>query len=216
MEKENIEKDEASIDESTLNATESSNLNSYENKEEVDMKTSFKKKLRKKDEEIEKLNSEVNKWKNDYYRVYADMANLRKDIQKDHSEIIKYRIEGFANELLTVLDAFEIALKNEPENEETRNYLKGFEYVYSNLLKILENEGLKVITPKIGDKFDSNLMHAVEKVECDDEENIVKEVMLKGYKLYDHLIRASMVKVSVHPSVKEEDEDNKEETKDEE
>ena len=64
-----------------------------EEKEEI--KVSVKKKLAKKDEEIEKAHADMEHWKNEYYRVYADMANLRKDIEKDHREVVKYRIEGF-------------------------------------------------------------------------------------------------------------------------
>lgn len=172
-----------------------------ENKEEVpqeDMKTSYKKKLAKKDEEIENLKKDVEKWKNEYYRAYADMANLRKDIQKDHSEAVKYRLEGFVGDLVSVLDSFEIALKHEPKQEETKNFLTGFQFVYSNLLNILESEGISIITPKLDDKFDEKVMQAVDKIEDEGEENLVKDVQLKGYKLHDHLIRPAMVKVSVH------------------
>ena len=97
-----------------------------------------------------------------------------------------------------------------------KNYLIGFQYVQNSLLSILENEGVTKIEPKVGDKFDVNIMHAVEAVEDEGEENIVKEVTLKGYKLYDHLVRAAMVVVSKHPTpndVKEEENDEKLEQK---
>lgn len=172
-----------------------------------DLKNSIKKKLAKKDEEIEKLKLESDKWKNEYYRAYADMANLRKDIQKDHSEAVKYRLEGFVSDLVSVLDSFEIALKHDPKSEETKNFLTGFQFVHSNLMNILENEGISIITPKLDDKFDEKVMQAVDKIQDDGEENLVKEVILKGYKLHDHLIRPAMVKVSAHEI------ENKEENK---
>ena len=53
-----------------------------EEKEPLNMKASFKKKLAKKDEELEKAKADMEHWKNEYYKAYADMANLRKDIQK--------------------------------------------------------------------------------------------------------------------------------------
>lgn len=164
--------------------------------EQVSMKASFKKKLEKKDEEITNLKNEVDKWKNDYYRAYADMANLRKDIQKDHQESVKYRIEGFVQDLLQVLDSFDIALKSEAKNEELKNYLIGFQYVYTTLLSILENEGVSIISPQIDEKFDEKTMQAIDTIESDGDSGLVKEVSLKGYKLYDHLIRPAMVKVS--------------------
>ena len=146
------------------------------------MKASYKKKLEKKDEEIEKVKADMEHWKNEYYKAYADMANLRKDIEKDHQEIKKYRIEGFVDNLVRILDAFDMALKNEPKNEETKNYLTGFKYVYSQLIDLIKSEGVEVIEPKIGDKFDETTMHAVETVEDEGEENIVKVVSCKGYK----------------------------------
>ncbi len=174
------------------------------------MKASYKKKLEKKDEEIEKAKADMEHWKNEYYKAYADMANLRKDIEKDHQEIKKYRIEGFVDNLVRILDAFDMALKNEPKNEETKNYLTGFKYVYSQLIDLIKSEGVEVIEPKIGDKFDETTMHAVETVEDEGEENIVKVVSCKGYKLHNHLIRASMVVTSKHPSEKAEKSDEKE------
>lgn len=171
---------------------------SVEEPVQENMKDSFKKKLAKKDEEITKLKEETEKWKNDYYRLYADMDNLRKEIKKDHNEAIKYRLEGFISDLLTVLDSFEIALKVKPSNDELKNYLIGFQYVETSLLNILGNEGVQVINPAIDTQFDESTMQAVDTIESEGNENLVKEVMLKGYKLHNHLVRPAMVKVSKH------------------
>lgn len=209
-------KEQQEAEQTSENEEKASNVNTSEEvpEENISMKASYKKKLAKKDDEIEKLKNEVEKWKNEYYRAYADMANLRKDIQKDHSEAVKYRIEGFVHDLLMVLDSFELALKNNPQSEETKNYLKGFQYVYSTLLGILDNEGVKAINPALDEKFDPKTMQAIDKIESDGEENLVKEQVLKGYKLYDHLIRPAMVKVSCHKTekeVKEKEEENSQE-----
>jgi molecular chaperone GrpE len=157
---------------------------------------------------LEKANADMEYWKNQYYKAYADMANLRKEIERDHREAIKYRLEDFADSLLGVLDAFDIAFKTQPSNPETANYLKGFEFVYKQLLQVLENEGINTIEPIVGGKFDETTMHAVGTVEDEGEEGIIKQVQLKGYKLYDHLIRASMVIVTKKPENKEENVDN--------
>ena len=188
-----------------------------ENKEEkVQEKTSAtqkedKKEERNVEEELLKAKSDAEHWKNEYYKAYADMANLRKQIEKDHRESLKYRIEGFAENLLSILDAFDMALKNKPTTTEMKNYFIGFEYVHNSLLSVLENEGIQILEPKIGDKFDENTMHAVEATESDGEENLITEVRMKGYKLHDHLIRAAMVAVSKHPSPKDEKEEDKRE-----
>lgn len=164
------------------------------------------------EEQIKKLQADCEHWKNQYYQVYADMANLRKDIEKDHREALKYRLESFVDKIVGILDAFDMAFKVEATSPELKNYLTGFQYVHNTLLNVLNEEGVVTIEPKIGDKFDVNTMHAVETVEDEGEENIVKELTLKGYKLHDHLIRAAMVVVSKHPSSETKDE-SKEENK---
>ena len=164
--------------------------------EELHGKKAIKAKLEKKDEEIRSLHAQVDHWKNEYYRAYADTQNLRKSLEKDHMEAMKYRIEGFVDELLPILDSFHVVLMNHPDDPMIKNYVLGFSYVYKNLLGVLENEGVSEIAPQIGDKFDPKSMEAVEALEDEGEENIVLKVNLNGYKLHDRLIRPARVVVS--------------------
>ncbi len=159
------------------------------------------KESKEKDQLVKKAQEDMEYWRNQYHQSYADMANLRKDIEKDNQEIKKYRIEGFVEELTRTLDAFDMALKVKPKNQETENFLTGFKYIYNQLLDTLRKEGVEVIEPKVGDRFDENVMHCVEIVEDEGEDNLIKEVSTKGYKLYDHLIKAAMVVVTKHVDV---------------
>ena len=77
------------------------------------------------------------------------LSEERKSLEKEHSDIIKYRAMGFIEDLLPVLDSFHMALANEPTSQELKNYLVGFQFVYRNLVNVLENEGVKEIAPKI-------------------------------------------------------------------
>ena len=147
-------------------------------------------------DEVEKLKADVEHWKNEYYRAYADMQNLRKLMEKDHKEAIKYRIEGFVDEIIGVLDSFHFALQAEAKTEEMKNFLIGFEYIYRNLVSILENEGVNEFSPKVGDKFDPLYMQAIESRESDEKPNTILEVKVKGYKLHEHLVRPAIVIVS--------------------
>ena len=198
------------------------NKNSEEKEvKDVESETSPNKGSDKGLNEVDKLKFDVEHWKNEYYRAYADMANLRKTMEKDQREANKYRIEGFVQNLLGVLDAFDMAFKNDATTEELKNYLTGFQYVHRQLIQVLTDEGILEISPKAGDKFDVYSMHAIEVVEDPGEENVVKSVTLKGYKLYEHLIRPAMVVVTKHPSekkddsVKNKDEDVKKDANDE-
>ena len=166
-------------------------------KEELkEKKSKDEKKIKELEEELTKLKADVDHWKNEYYRAYADTKNLRNNLEKEHSDIIKYRAMGFIEDLLPVLDSFHMALANEPTSQELKNYLVGFQFVYRNLVSVLENEGVKEIAPNIGDKFSDKTMNAVDVTEQEGEENIITKVYAKGYELHGRLIRPAQVSVS--------------------
>lgn len=154
------------------------------------------------EEQLEKAKAEIDHWKNEYYRAYADTKNLRDSLEKDHHEAIKYRAIGFVEELLPILDSFHVVLSNEPTDPTLKNYLVGFQFIYSNLVRALESEGVTEISPNIGDTFDPNTMNATDTVE-EEPINIIKKVSGKGYKLRDRLVRPALVTVSI--AKKEED-----------
>lgn len=164
--------------------------------EELNEKGHKNKKIEKLENEIAKLKADVEHWKNEYYRSYADMQNLRKSLEKDFQTAMKYRSEGFLEELLPVLDSFHSALANEPSEPTLKNYLIGFQYIYRNLVTALENEGVTEIAPNVGDKFDASMMNAIDIVETDGEDNRIVRVYSKGYKLKDRLVRPANVSVS--------------------
>ena len=77
--------------------------------------------LRSKFETAEKNFEEADKdreeWKNKYYGAYADMANLRKQVEKENADFKKYACQSLIEELIPVLDSFDLAFKNEPPDE---------------------------------------------------------------------------------------------------
>jgi len=168
-----------------------------ETKEEIkEKKDKNEKKIQALEEELAKAKADLEHWKNEYYRAYADTKNLRSNLEKEHSEAIRYRAMGFIEELLPVLDSFHMALDNEPPSPEVKNYLVGFQFIYRNLVSALENEGVKEIAPKVGDKFSDKTMNAVDITEQEGEENLVTKVYAKGYELHGRLIRPAQVSVS--------------------
>ena len=148
-------------------------------------------------EQLEKAKADMEHWKNEYYRAYADTKNLRNNLEKEHREALKYRSEGFIEELLPVLDSFFSVLAKEPEDPTLKNYLIGFQYIYRNLVSVLENEGVTEISPEVGKAFDPKTMNAVDTVEGED--NIITKVYNQGYKLHDRIIRPANVQVSIKP-----------------
>lgn len=141
------------------------------------------------------LEEEVKTWKDKAYRTLADCDNLRKSYEKDHQQMVKYRGQPFVEKLLPTLDSFYLVLKNEPNDPALKNYLIGFQMIYTSMINELESEGVKQIIPQIGQEFDANVMQAVDIVEGDNDDKIA-QVTKPGYLLRDRLIRPAMVIVS--------------------
>ncbi|OUC51752.1 nucleotide exchange factor GrpE [Eggerthia catenaformis] len=145
---------------------------------------------------VQELEEEVIKWKTDYYKVFADMENTRKRLNKEHTSQVKYAMQSFIEELLPVIDNFERSLAVETTNEEAANYLKGMQMIHDQMMNILAKNGVKVIETK-DQMFDPNFHQAV-MTEHDEskEENMILEELQRGYVLKDRVIRASLVKVN--------------------
>ncbi|MFA6804430.1 MAG: nucleotide exchange factor GrpE [Candidatus Methanomethylophilaceae archaeon] len=123
-------------------------------------------------------------------RLQADFDNYRKRTQKENEEFRKYANEGMVKELLSVIDDMDRALAT--AKEET-DLVVGFRGVRKNLMKMLEEKGLKEI-PAEG-KFDPDLYEAMCTVEGDTDGQIA-QVYQKGYMIDGRVIRYAKVIVT--------------------
>lgn len=148
------------------------------------------------EEKVKTLEEEVNTWKTDYYKVFADMENLKRRLQNEHQNQMKFMLQSFIEELLPVLDNFERSLNVSEPSEEVAGFLKGNQMIYNQLMEILKKNGVEVIEAQ-GKEFDPNFHQAVMMVQDENfESGMVVEELQKGYKLKDRVIRASLVKVN--------------------
>ena len=148
------------------------------------------------EDQLKNLEDEVNTWKTDYYKVFADMENLKKRLQNEHANAMKFMMQSFIEELLPVVDNFERSLAVVDPSDEIKNFLKGYEMIYNQLMEVLKSQGVEVIKTE-GEEFDPNFHQAVMTVKDDNfKTNMIVEELQKGYKLKDRVIRASLVKVS--------------------
>ena len=155
-------------------------------------------KKEKKNKEIEKLQEEKRDLNDKLLRISAEMQNMRKRYDEEIARMYKYEGEGIIKELLSTLDNFERAISQDDDNleDELSKFLSGFKLIYSEFRTKLENKGLSEIKCQ-DEAFDPTFMEAVltEKVEGK-EAGIVIDVLQKGYKFNDKVIRPAMVKVS--------------------
>jgi len=128
-----------------------------------------------------------------WMRAKAETENIRKRAQADVANAHKYAIDNFSTALLAVMDSLDAALGIENANLE--NYKSGMELTQKQLMSAFEKFGITAIDPK-GEKFDPHQHQAMCTVDSELAPNTVIQVMQKGYKLHDRIIRPALVSVS--------------------
>jgi molecular chaperone GrpE len=125
-------------------------------------------------------------------RLQADFENYRKRVLREQTALVERATEGLLEQLLPVLDSFELATVNlEGVDEQVR---KGIELAFAELVSVLERAGLQRIDA-LGAPFDPNEHEAVLQDEGDGEPH-VGEVLRTGWKLSGRVLRPAMVKVT--------------------
>jgi molecular chaperone GrpE len=167
---------------------------------EEDLKKTLKK-LRADLKAYKSENYELNVAKIEYLTGWqkerADFVNYRKqedDRRANFSESIRERI---LTRFLTVLDSFNIAFSNKDAwSKIDENWRKGIEHIYTQLNNIFEEYDIKEIGA-VGENFDPNIHQSIDMTPTDKKEDNhkISEVIQKGYKLGDRVIRAARVNV---------------------
>jgi molecular chaperone GrpE len=145
---------------------------------------------------VEALRAERDEYLEHLRRVQADFENYRKRMLREQTSHVERATEGLIEQLLPVLDAFELALLNSGTDSERLQ--KGLELVYSELLGVLEKAGLERIEAR-GKPFDPAEHEAVMQVdrpEGEGGEPGVLDVVRTGYRLKGRVLRPAMVKVA--------------------
>ena len=121
-------------------------------------------------------------------RLKAEFDNYRKRVARDQQELAARAHERLIREVLPVLDDLERALAHEGDMEE------GVRLIHRQLSESLAREGLTEV--QTDGKFDPHTQEALLSQPSDQEEGAVIEVLQKGYKLGDRVLRPARVVVS--------------------
>ncbi|EAR07501.1 nucleotide exchange factor GrpE [Reinekea blandensis] len=147
--------------------------------------------------QLEQAQDEAAKMKDQYVRAEAEMANLRRRVEKDVENAHKFGQEKLTKELLAVADNLERAIvSTEGENVDVNAIKEGVEMTLKGLQDVFSKFSIEAIDPQ-GEPFDPQLHQAMSMVENPEvEPNTVIAVMQKGYQLHGRLVRPAMVMVS--------------------
>lgn len=128
-----------------------------------------------------------------WLRAKAEGDNIRKRAQAEIAGAHKFAIENFAAELLAVKDSLEAALAAETVTAESLK--SGVELTLKQLQSVFDKFKLAEISPA-GQKFDPHQHQAISMIESDAAPNTVVQVLQKGYRLHERVIRPALVTVA--------------------
>jgi molecular chaperone GrpE len=132
-------------------------------------------------------------------RMQAEMENLRKRLIRDLEKSRRFALEGVMKDLLQVRDSLERGLEMVNGATTVESLKEGKELTLKMLSKVMSDHGLEVVDPA-GEAFNPEFHEAVTVLpSAEHDENTVLEVLQKGFKLHERLIRPAMVVVSRKP-----------------
>lgn len=143
--------------------------------------------------------AELAKHREAMLRIQAESENLRKRLLRDQERSRKFALEGVMKDLLQVLDTLERGLEVSGESATVKALREGQALTLKMLGKVLEDHHLETIDPA-GEAFDPEWHEAMTVLpSADHDDNTVIEVLQKGFRLHDRLIRPARVVVSRKP-----------------
>ena len=163
--------------------------------EEDGGKKGFFSKRKKADKEKAALQEKIEGLEDRVKRQMAEFENFRRRTEKEKQTMFSMGERNVIEKMLPIVDNFERGLAAVPEEEKQGPLASGMEMVYRQLLKQLEDLGVKPIEA-VGQEFDPAFHNAVMQVESDEyPSGTVAQEFQKGYKYHDSVIRYSMVGV---------------------
>ena len=146
--------------------------------------------------DLEEAQIQLQEQKDKFLRLYAEFDNFKKRTAKERLDLIKTAGQDVVVEMVSVIDDFERAEKAMASSDDIEAARDGFKLIKEKLLHKLQNKGLEAMDSLHTD-FDADLHEAITEIPAPNEElkGKVVDVVEKGYKLYDKIIRYAKVVV---------------------
>ena len=169
-----------------------------EETKELENDTKLNNEMLKLEKEIQELTESNKALQEKVNLANAESINYRRRKDEETANILKFANQDLITEILPILDSFDKTVNRDDSglSEELKKYQVGFRMVYENLKAILTKYGVEEIN-RVGEVFDPNLEQALLTDSREDlEDEVVIEVLQKGYKLKDRVIRPASVKIN--------------------
>ncbi len=144
---------------------------------------------------IKELESKIAELTSGWQRTQADFLNFKKQAADERLKLISSAGADIVEQLLPVLDHFQLAAKHLPKELETDNWAQGIKQIEKQFENILFENGLARID-SVGQEFNPQIHEAVEEIESDKPAGTVVEEILSGYRYAGEVLRPAKVKVA--------------------
>ncbi|MBI2079803.1 nucleotide exchange factor GrpE [Candidatus Micrarchaeota archaeon] len=131
-------------------------------------------------------------------RLQADFENFRKQNEKEKNVMRVMASASVIKKLLSSLDEIQHSVEEAKKHNEANDIVNGFEMAYKNLIKVLEQEGLREMESE-GEIFDPHKHEAIKYEENDLEDGKIIQTVRKGYYFHEIVLRPAVVVVSKGP-----------------
>lgn len=157
----------------------------------------LKKTLKKLRVDLKQAKAEKEEYLTGWQKERAEFANYRKQEDDRKAMMSEAMRERILSRFLSVMDSFNMAFANKEAWEKVDSgWRKGVEYIHSQMNTIFEEYGVKSVGV-VGESLDPNIHESIEMVPTTekDQDHKVAEVIQKGYKLGERIIRPARVNV---------------------
>lgn len=148
------------------------------------------------DGQLESCKQELNRWKELYLRLQADMENMKRRLQKEQEMQINRAISDLFSDLLPIVDNFDRALSSSQEHSADDPLIQGLTLIRKEFAQVLERYGVREMTEV--QHFDPELHEALSQIPGDGavESGTIVTVLEKGYWYKDQVLRHAKVTVA--------------------
>ena len=130
----------------------------------------------------------LTKWRDVAMRTAAEYDNYRKRCVKDREEFMRYANRSLLEELLPVVDNFEMGMQMAGQDTQSMIYI-GMNMVKKQLDDFLTGQGVEALETKVGDMFDHNVHEAIQSEVSEQPEGTILRILRRGYNLRGKLLR---------------------------
>lgn len=167
-----------------------------ENNEEENIENAENASQEEEESQVQELEERIQELEDQTIRLQAELQNIQRRNKKNREELIRYRSQSLAEELLPVADNLERAMEIEVDTEQGENLKKGIELVFQQLKTAFEKEEIEVVDP-LGEPFDPELHESYTVMPSEEyESGTVAQVFEKGYVYKGRILRAAKVAVA--------------------